>query len=194
MIELPTSVLRFGRDFKTQPFRRDRLRPFVEILSRLEKEKIEPVLLGARPLLEQQIEVQKKIRELGDPILAKHTRWQCEFVITNLGSAPFILFSEGALLKVRGKQIRDFDLPCHLIKTSSSKNSWEKVDGVLSVGAGETIEVSVTTKDTQAGTPDGATLRGCYQDRNATAQVTLRALSNTVPWKRTLKSTELTFG
>ena len=195
-IELPISTLQFGGGLRKQAYIRDRLTPFLDIVARLEREKLLVVFDAVTLMWKSQLEVNKKVRDLAEPIVSANTRWTCTAAVANFGSKPFLIFGQGAVLHIHGKRIQDFNLDCMVLtRVGLEVNSrYQRVTGVVAVQPGSTLEIALTTVLAQSEIDGNELLRAVYDQRSAQSRASVSALSNELPWRRRVISTQLDFG
>jgi hypothetical protein len=191
-IDFPPVILNFGSNFNTQPYRKDRLLPMVELISRLEKDNLVNVFEKLRPIWKNQMDVHKVIVEEAEQIIDNHSRWMCEFSITNFGATPFILFPESAIIYLKGKHIKPFELESRILCKDKDED-WVDAKGVMVIKSGTTENLAIVTKNVQKDIEGGEVLRGIYKSGDANAVVKIQVLGREIPWKRWIKSTTIKF-
>ena len=188
---LPTALLYFGSKLSAQPYRKEKLLPMVELISRLDKDKLTKIFKELVLLLKKQFEIHKIIVEEAEQIVNNYSRWMCKLTITNFGVTPFILFPENAELCVKGKHIKTFKLPCRVLQ--AEEEGWSEIKGVFVIKSGTTENLAIVTKDIQKDIEGGNILRDVYKSGDAEAFVKIQVLGREIPWKRWIKSTALVF-
>lgn len=191
-IDLPTSLLHFGSRFDSQPFGKNRLLPMVELISRLEKDKLINVFEKLHPIWKNQMEVHKTIVEEAESIVENYSRWMCKFSISNFGATPFILFPENAIINLKGKRIKPFTLESRILHKDAD-GDWAEVEGVIVITSGTTENLSIVTTNVQKDIGGGEVLRKIYESGEASAVVKIQVLGREIPWKRWIKSTAIKF-
>lgn len=191
-IVFPTAILHFGSKINTQPYREDGLLPMVELISRLEREKLVNVFEELTPIWKKQRDIHKVIVEEAEPIVGNHSRWKCEFSITNFGATPFILFPESAIIYLKGKHIKPFELESRIL-CKDKDEGWADAEGVIVIKSGTTENLAIVTKNVQKDIEGGEVLRGIYESGDANAVIKIQVLGREIPWKRWIKSTTIKF-
>lgn len=192
VVAFPTEVVHFGSEFNDAPFRKARLAPFMELVSRLEKDKLVKVLEELGPFWRDQIDTQRAVKEHSERIVEDSSRWMCEFTATNFGSTPFVLFADQTRLHIKSKHLKHLVLDCQLL-TKDEDGDWVPVDGAHVLTSGMRESLAIVTRDVQGRMDFGEILRAAYKAGSAEAWAELLALGSEIPWKRWIKTTRIKF-
>ena len=184
----------FGRNFNEFPHRRDLLLPFVKTISRLDRQSIIEILEKLIPLCKEQREVNKLLVDECQKISDNNMRWRCEFMITNFGATPFILFP-GARLCIAGKHIKPFSINSQLLYRTSDdekNDSWSPTKSFKVIQPGETQKLAVVT-DIQQNIEGSGVLKGVFKSGECNGYLKLQITGREITWKSWFKSAQLPF-
>lgn len=189
---LASSILYFGSKLEKEHYAGTRLQPFVDIVSRLDAERILKAFEGILPLLREQAAIHREIEAESAGVVERQARWMAEVTISNIGSGPFAVFPVPCFLQIRGGHIKPFKLPCNLI-VKDEDGDWVPAKGVQVVAPGSILRLGAATTQVQGEIDGGDHLRDAFRKGNATARLRLTFLGKDIPWKRGLSSTPLRF-
>ena len=187
----------FGSNFNINGHRVSELRPFVELLVRLDKPNFLKLFKKLEIIFKQQYEIHQLIKAEAKNIVKENMRWSSRISVSNFGATPFLIFPNEAKLVVRGKQIKEFSLDCKILVQSKTNNEdivgWEETVGVVILEPASSEIYSIVTNEAQKDIKSGKLLRQVFENNEAEAYVEINLLGRELPWKLKVKSTALPF-
>jgi hypothetical protein len=193
LFNTPRRVFSFGRNLNSQPFARETIEPMVEIICRLDREKIISVLKELQPIAEQQIAVNAVIKDETRLILESNATWSAQFSVNNMGPIPFILFPDGCEIIIKDPDITgEIKLDCRIV-THDDKDGIKEILGVALVKPNASAQFEALSKEIESKLTRGAVLRSAYQSGKATGIMKARVRGPQIPRTMRVKSTRLDF-
>lgn len=192
VFEMPTSEIKFGREFNETPVYQKVLTPFAKLVARAEKAKLVSVFEQLRPILPQQISLSREIAKHAEIVANANSRWLLRLLVSNFGSNPFIIFPEGANLLLRDPGITSMRLPCDLTVLDKD-GDWVASTSVQVVVPGTTQSLGVITTQPQKDMAQGHLVRAVFEKGTGTATVEVAALGLASMGPRTLRSRPVPF-
>jgi len=187
----------FGSDCNKDIARKTLLKPMMELVSRLERDKLLAVFEALQPIVRRERDLCRDVAEVAKPFVDSHTRWACAFTITNYGATPFIVFPEYTTLSIKAKGVEKWELPCDIARADDDYQL-RAVTGVVFIRPGTTEDLTIVTKDMQKDIPRGNFLRTTWEQSaergHGEAFLKIRVRTSELPWSRWIKSTPLQFG
>jgi hypothetical protein len=192
LFEFMHTTVSMGERLEKNPFAKTKVEAFAELVRHLDIPALHQIAIELLPLLHEETELATMIAEKATAILEDHTRWACHLSITNFGTTPFIVFSEGAELLVQDKGTVPITLPC-ILTHKDEDGDWVPANEVQVIPPGTTQTLGIVTAQAQKDMKHGHLVRAVFEKGSGRAQILLRVHGLATIGRRTLRSQATAF-
>jgi len=172
-IGFPRNTLRFGSGLNKLTLYKTTVRAFVELVCRLEYQKIAEVLAAAKTELGKELSLARDISPQLQEIANKNSQWSLRLYVANLGNAPFLVQTE-ADLEIKDQSGACYGVTCYLIllkKNQDGELRRVKAETPLAIQSQRDETFGFVTNKTQQELKEGGTIRAMFKSGSAQCRV-----------------------
>ena len=172
-VGFPGNTLRFGRKLNELPLYKTTVRAFVELVCRLEYQKIAEVLTAAKTELNKELRLARDISLPLQEIANKNSQWSLRIYVANLGGAPFLVQTE-ADLEIKDKSGACYKATCYLVllkKNQDGEARRVKAETPLVIQSQADETFGFVTHKTQQELEEGGTIHAIFKAGTAQCRV-----------------------
>lgn len=192
---LQTTELYLGRGLDAMPYAPERLAPILELISRLETDKLATLIENLLPSWTSQLEINENILAKTAEVLDEAKHWRCSLSIANFGAQPMAVFHDSVRLVIRKRAKRllsaNYEIPCKLMQVSDD-GSLEEQKEVVIVESGGRLRISAITPTVRE-LAEGGLLDALFANGQAEAYVEMKIRGQEIPWRRSARSAKVPF-
>ncbi len=168
-IGFPGNTLRFGSGLNNFVLYKSSVKALVELVSRLEFEKLVQVFDSVGRELSSELGLAKDVIAPTQEIVDKNSQWSFRLYVANLGHSPFLIQTEG-MVEIKDQNGGCYTEPCFLIVLkddgSRDKRRVRSMSPLVTQSQHDITFDFVTTR-TQADMPAGDTIRSMFKSGSA---------------------------